>query len=161
MIPRFIFPSESAACEEMEALGGLTRFRQKRVFSTFQGSSQSSRCACGDGRPRPPNHCACGDGRHARSGGAKLRSALGESSLPRVRPCAQCAILPDWYISHELSSRPELLIPEGDEKRSGGTCCFVNAQQRIGKQKQGKPARGFLTQVSVQTTGANPGHDAV
>jgi hypothetical protein len=26
---------------------------------------------------------------------------------------------------HRLSSRPELLIPEGDEKRSGGTRCFV------------------------------------
>jgi hypothetical protein len=28
-------------------------------------------------------------------------------------------------ISHRLSSRPELLIPQGDEKRSGGTCCFL------------------------------------
>src|ERR1700686_997707 len=28
----------------------------------------------------------------------------------------------------DLSSRPELLIPEGDEKRSGGTCCFVHGQ---------------------------------
>jgi len=26
-----------------------------------------------------------------------------------------------------LSSRPELLIPEGDEKWSGGTLCFVQA----------------------------------
>ncbi len=25
----------------------------------------------------------------------------------------------------DLSSRPQLLIPEGDEKRSGGTCCFL------------------------------------
>jgi len=25
---------------------------------------------------------------------------------------------------YRLSSRPELLIPEGDEKRSGGICCF-------------------------------------
>src|SRR6202030_1626983 len=41
--------------------------------------------------------------------------------------------------SHGLSSRPELLIPEGDEKRSGGTCCFVQGQQRIGKQKQKRP----------------------
>jgi hypothetical protein len=24
---------------------------------------------------------------------------------------------------NKLSFRPELLIPEGDEKRSGGTCC--------------------------------------
>jgi len=29
---------------------------------------------------------------------------------------------------------------EGDEKRSGGTCCLVHGQQRIGKQKQ-KPRR--------------------
>jgi hypothetical protein len=36
-----------------------------------------------------------------------------------------------WHISCRLSSRPELLIPEGDEKRSGGTRCFVHEQQRI------------------------------
>jgi len=36
-----------------------------------------------------------------------------------------------WHISDGLSSRPELLIPEGDEKRSGGTLCFAHEQQRI------------------------------
>jgi hypothetical protein len=41
--------------------------------------------------------------------------------VPHVRPCAGCAILSDWYLSNGLSSRPELLIPAGKEKRSGGT----------------------------------------
>src|ERR1700687_25713 len=59
----------------------------------------------------------------------------------------------DWYISYGLSSRPELLIPEGDEKRSGGTCCFVHGHQRIRKQKQKTPPRECSsTQFSVQRT---------
>jgi hypothetical protein len=41
--------------------------------------------------------------------------------VPHVRPCTGCAILSDWYLSNGLSSRPELLIPKGNEKRSGGT----------------------------------------
>jgi len=35
-------------------------------------------------------------------------------TLP-ARPCAGCAFLPGWYTSSGSSSRPELLIPEGDE----------------------------------------------
>ena len=40
-----------------------------------------------------------------------------------------------WYISYGLSSRPKLLIPEGGEKRSGGTRCFLHGtdqEQRVG-----------------------------
>ncbi len=45
-----------------------------------------------------------------------------DSSCPNAlvrwlaRPCAECAFLPDRYISYGLSSRPELLIPEGEER---------------------------------------------
>ena len=49
-----------------------------------------------------------------------------------------------------LSSRPELPIPEGDEKRSGGTCCFVPGQQWIGKQKQ-KPPSEIVSQPKLKS----------
>ena len=50
--------------------------------------------------------------------------------------------LPKVYFSNGLSSRPQLLIPEGDEKRSGGTCCFLPAQILSGENKRFRLASG-------------------
>ena len=69
----------------------------------------------------------------------------------RPRPCSPTEWNWTSFRNQGLSSRPELLIPEGDEKRSGGTCCFVHGQQRIRKQKQkALPERMFLIPISVQ-----------
>ena len=48
------------------------------------------------------------------------------SSFPLARSFAYSGVLRVTPARFELSSRPELLIPEGDEKRSGGTWCFVH-----------------------------------
>jgi len=75
-------------------------------------------------RKRRPSHAKCANEEPAPSlsrGSLHSDCSAKFTFLPRT---AARRFIPARY---KLSSRPELPIPEGDAKRSGGTCCLLRA----------------------------------
>jgi len=57
---------------------------------------------------------------------------------------------------YRLSSRPKLLIPEGDEKRSGGTRCFLHEQHRDQEQPVVVSILGCIRQSAAAMSAKSP-----
>jgi hypothetical protein len=54
-----------------------------------------------------------------------------------------------------LSSRPELLIPKGDEERSGGICCFCRRAKEVDVSLNQWIASAVAQKVEVVETAAD------
>jgi hypothetical protein len=93
----------------------------------WQGSPRTLECARLN-RPRLCSLCR-----------KKVLQVVIPTGATNCHPDSQQTVIPT---PNKLSSRPELLIPEGNEKRSGGIRCFAQAtatSKKLRQKKRRKP----------------------